>query len=141
MKKRNLFIAVSIIIVIATGCSTQRDNSSDKVSTKAVSVSVAEVESTSDSSSTEMENTAGTSTENDVTKEKGATITGTISDIKDFMFIITDKNGVAYVLSFDGEKPKGLSDVKEGDTVTVAYTGELEETEAFTGTVISVTKN
>lgn len=88
-----------------------------------------------------MENTAGTSTENDLTKEKGATITGTISDIKDFMFIITDKNGVAYVLSFDGEKPKGLSDVKEGDTVTVAYTGELEETEAFTGTVISVTKN
>ena len=45
-----------------------------------------------------------------------------------------------YVLSFEGEKPEGLSSVKEGDTVSVVYTGKLEETEAFTGTVISVTK-
>ena len=36
--------------------------------------------------------------------------------------------------------PEGLSDVKEGDEVTVTYTGELSEVDAFTGTIISVEK-
>ena len=93
-------------------------------------VSTSRTESTSDASSAE----------NDMAAENESTITGIISDIKDFMFIITDGDGVDYVLSFEGEKPEGLSSVKEGDTVSVVYTGKLEETEAFTGTVISVTK-
>ena len=42
-------------------------------------------------------------------------------------------------MSFDAT-PEGLSDVKNGDTVTVTYTGELSEVDAFTGTVISVKK-
>ena len=37
--------------------------------------------------------------------EEASVITGKISDIKDFMFVITDKNGVEYALSFEGEKP------------------------------------
>ena len=31
-------------------------------------------------------------------------------------------------------------DIKEGDEVTVTYTGELSEVDAFTGTIISVEK-
>ncbi len=53
------------------------------------------------------------------------------------MFNITDSEGTSFVLSFDAT-PEGLSDVKNGDTVTVTYTGELSEVDAFTGTVISV---
>ena len=55
------------------------------------------------------------------------------------MFNITDSEGTYFVLSFDAT-PEGLSDVKNGDTVTVTYTGELSEVDAFTGTVISVKK-
>jgi len=57
------------------------------------------------------------SSENDITTEEESTITGKISDIKDFMFVVTDKDGVEYALSFEGDKPEGLSAVKEGDTV------------------------
>ena len=68
-------------------------------------------------------------------------ITGTISDIKSFMFVITDKERHEYVLTFEqGKEPEGLSAVKDGDQVTVTYTGELNEADAFTGTVISVEK-
>ena len=74
-----------------------------------------------------------------MTKDESV-ITGEISDIKDFMFVITDKDGVEYALSFEGEKPEGLSAVKDGDTVSVIYTGKLEQAEAFTGTIVSVTK-
>lgn len=42
-------------------------------------------------------------------------------------------------MTFD-TAPEGLSDVKEGDKVTVTYTGELSEVDAFTGTIISVEK-
>lgn len=55
------------------------------------------------------------------------------------MFNITDSEGTSFVLSFDAT-PEGLSNVKNGDTVTVTYTGELSEVDAFTGTVISVKK-
>lgn len=57
------------------------------------------------------------SSENDITTEEESAITGKISDIKDFMFVVTDKDGVEYALSFEGDKPEGLSAVKEGDTV------------------------
>ena len=72
--------------------------------------------------------------------EEASVITGKISDIKDFMFVITDKNGAEYALSFEGEKPGGLFAVKDGDMVSVVYTGNLEQVEAFTGTIVSVTK-
>ena len=57
------------------------------------------------------------SSENDITTEEESAITGKISDIKDFMFVVTDKDGVEYALSFEGDKPEGLYAVKEGDTV------------------------
>ena len=43
-------------------------------------------------------------------------------------------------LTFESKKPEGLSAVKDGDMVSVVYTGNLEQVEAFTGTIVSVTK-
>jgi hypothetical protein len=71
---------------------------------------------------------------------KQSTLTGTISDIKDFMFTIT-ADGTDYEFSFEqDQKPDGLSDVKDGDKVTVTYTGTVSEVDAFSGTVLSVKK-
>ena len=69
-----------------------------------------------------------------------STMTGTISDIKDFMFTIT-ADGTDYAFNFEqDQKPDGLSDVKDGDKVTVTYTGTVSEVDAFSGTVLSVKK-
>ena len=35
---------------------------------------------------------------------------------------------------------KAFADVKDGDTVTVTYTGTVDEVDAFDGTVLSVKK-
>ena len=80
-------------------------------------------------------NTADTVTETGEEK----ILTGTVEEIKDFMFIVTDDNGTSYELSFD-TKPQGLDGVSTGDKVKVTYTGELSEVDAFTGTIISVEK-
>ena len=48
-------------------------------------------------------------------------LTGTIDEIKDFMFVVTDANNTPYSFTFE-EKPEGLENVSNGDTVTVTYT-------------------
>ena len=65
------------------------------------------------------------------------TLTGTLDEVKDFMFVVTDKDGVSYALNFE-KKPEGLADVSVGDSVTVTYTGELSEIDPFTGTILRV---
>ena len=130
MKKRNVFVATCVTLMLVAGCSAQKGEVSSAASTQIVSTSIAE--STLDVSSTK-------SGENRMAEEE-STLTGTISDIKDFMFVITDKNGVEYALTFESKKPEGLSAVKDGDMVSVVYTGNLEQVEAFTGTIVSVTK-
>ena len=75
--------------------------------------------------------------ENENTEEKE--LTGTIEDIKDFMFDITDANGACYSFTFD-KKPEGLENVSNGDNVTVKYTGTISEVDPFEGEVISVEK-
>lgn len=70
---------------------------------------------------------------------EGKELTGTIDEIKDFMFVVTDKNGTSYGFTFE-EKPEGLENVSEGDTVTVKYTGTISEVDPFDGEVISVEK-
>lgn len=77
-----------------------------------------------------------TQTDNTDTEQ---TVTGTIDEIKDFMFIVTDDSGNSYEFSFE-TKPDGLDDVQAGDKVKVTYTGELSEVDAFTGKIISVEK-
>lgn len=64
---------------------------------------------------------------------------GTIGEIKDFMFVVTDKDGNAYSFSFE-TKPEGLDDVAEGDNVIVEYTGDLNQVDAFDGQIISIRK-
>lgn len=66
------------------------------------------------------------------------TITGTLGEIKDFMFELKDEKGTTYALSFEGEKPEGLADMETGDKVTVTYTGELSVVDPFVGTIVSV---
>ena len=60
-----------------------------------------------------------------------------LDEVKDFMFVVTDKDGVSYALNFE-KKPEGLADVSVGDSVTVTYTGELSEIDPFTGTILRV---
>lgn len=76
----------------------------------------------------------GTSTED------ASTVTGVITEIKDFMFVIEDNEGMSYGFTFEGDMPQGLENVTEGDEVIVTYTGEVSEVDAFTGEVISVEK-
>lgn len=128
MKKRNVFAAAAVSLILATGCGAQP--SSQPVPSSAETVST-QVSKPADASSNE--------TSSADTDAETSSITGTIDEIKDFMFHITDSDGTSYALSFDAT-PEGLSDVKNGDMVTVIYTGELSEIDAFTGTVISVKK-
>ena len=66
------------------------------------------------------------------------TLTGTLDEVKDFMFVVTDDNGDSYALTLGGNAPEGLSEREVGDGVTVTYTGELSVVEAVTGQVLSV---
>ena len=66
------------------------------------------------------------------------TLTGTLDEVKDFMFVVTDDKGDSYALTFDGDAPEGLKDQTVGSRVTVTYTGELSVVDAFTGQVLSV---
>ena len=63
-------------------------------------------------------------------KQEGTTeekeVTGTIDEIKDFMFVVTDENDTPYSFTFE-EKPEGLENVSNGDTVTVRYTGTISD--------------
>ena len=114
MKKRNVFFVICATLLLATGCyGKERGTPSIEPSQM---VNSQKLEDTSDVPSSE----------NDTMTKDESVITGEISDIKDFMFVITDK--------------EGLSAVKDGDTVSVIYTGKLEQAEAFTGTIVSVTK-
>ena len=64
-------------------------------------------------------------------------LTGTLDDVKDFMFVVTDSTGVSYALSSE-ETPEGLAECRTGTDVTVRYTGKLSEVDAFTGEILSV---
>ena len=70
---------------------------------------------------------------------EGKELTGTIDEIKDFMFVVTDKDGTSYGFTFE-EKPEGLENVSNGDTVIVKFTGTVSEVDPFEGEVISVEK-
>lgn len=71
--------------------------------------------------------------------EEQQTLTGTLDEVKDFMFVVTDDQNSAYVFSTEeGSTPPGLADVSAGDRVTVTYTGTLSELDGLDGTVVSV---
>lgn len=94
--------------------------------------------SDSSSVSTKTESTQAPSSQTE--QEDVSTISGTISEIKDFAFTLETDDGNAYMLTFENP-PEGLDQVKENDSVTVKYSGELSEIDPFKGEVISVEKN
>lgn len=83
------------------------------------------------------DNTITNNSEEGTAEEKE--LTGTIDEIKDFMFVVTDENDIPYSFTFE-EKPEGLENVSNGDTVTVKYTGTISEVDPFEGEVLSVEK-
>lgn len=82
---------------------------------------------------------ANTKDEGDKGSQEEKELTGTIDDIKDFMFVVTDDKDTPYSFTFD-EKPDGLEGVASGDKVTVKYTGTISEVDPFEGKIISVEK-
>jgi len=72
-------------------------------------------------------------------EESVSEVTGTLDEIKDFMFVVTDDAGVSYAFSFE-DKPEGLEQAAVGDKVIVKYTGTISEVDPFMGEVLSIEK-
>ena len=118
MKKTYFAIlGAAAILSLATACSSQNVNESTAN------------ESSQSASSGSSSNGMDESSPMDDLKE----------DAKDTLLPSAD--GTDYAFSFEqDQKPDGLSDVKDGDKVTVTYTGTVSEVDAFSGTVLSVKK-
>ena len=119
MKKKVVMMVVTMAMAAAmmTGCGAKSDNAG-----------AAQQEET-----TQQE---GTATEGQ--SEETSTFTGTLDEVKDFMFVVTGEDGTCYEFTFDEEKSEGLDSVNVGDKVTVTYTGTASEVDPFDGEVISV---
>ena len=135
--EKNLLLTAALagVLALATACSSQG------TTTATTAAQTTAAETTAAKETAEVKETADAKeTTEKADEEKESTMTGTISDIKDFMFTITS-DGNDYAFTFDNDKkPEGLSEVKDGDKVTVTYTGTVNEVDAFDGTILSVTK-
>ena len=128
MKKR-IFIMLLVLTVSAGvmgGCSQLPLQDADAAGT---SIQQGEVVQEDKAEAAKLENT----------EEEVSEVKGTVDEIKDFMFIVTDDNKVSYAFSFE-EKPEGLDEVAVGDKVIVKYTGKVSQVDPFTGEVLSVEK-
>lgn len=145
--KKNLLLTAALagVLALATACSSQSTTTATTAAqTTAAETTAAketaEVKETADAKETadKKETTDAKETTEKADEEKESTMTGTISDIKDFMFTITS-DGNDYAFTFDNDKkPEGLAEVKDGDKVTVTYTGTVSAVDAFSGTIVSV---
>ena len=144
MKKRALIMmSTAMVMVFAAACSSKNTPSATASETTAT---VAETTQQETPASYEVKPRTDEAKDSEESKadsaadQEEASMTGTISDIKDFMFTITF-DGQDYGFSFDqNEKPQGLDSVKDGDTVMVTYTGTVNTVDAFTGKILSVEK-
>lgn len=140
MKRKYVLAVLAVTCTIfAAGCGAKADVPQNTAQTEVKDNTQADG-STDSADSTisgdKAEDDDKTQTDNTDTEQ---TVTGTIDEIKDFMFIVTDDSGNSYEFSFE-TKPDGLDNVQAGDKVKVTYTGELSEVDAFTGKIISVEK-
>lgn len=123
MKKKLITIVIGAMLCagLFAGCG-QSDTKQDKAA-----------------AGTENAKQADTKDEGDKDSQEEKELTGTINDIKDFMFVVTDDKDTPYSFTFD-EKTDGLESVASGDKVTVKYTGTISEVDPFEGKIISVEK-
>lgn len=123
MKKKLITIVIGAMLCagLFAGCG-QSDTKQDKAA-----------------AGTENAKQADTRDEGDKDSQEEKELTGTIDDIKDFMFVVTDDKDTPYSFTFD-EKPDGLESVASGDKVTVKYTGTISEVDPFEGKILSVEK-
>jgi hypothetical protein len=123
MKKKLITIVIGAMLCagLFAGCG-QSDTKQDKAA-----------------AGTENAKQADTKDEGEKDSQEEKELTGTIDDIKDFMFVVTDDKDTPYSFTFD-EKPDGLESVASGDKVTVKYTGTISEVDPFEGKIISVEK-
>ena len=151
--KKNLLLTAALagVLALATACSSQGTTTATTAAqTTAAETTAAKetaevketanVKETADAKETadKKETADAKETTEKADEEKESTMTGTISDIKDFMFTITS-DGNDYAFTFDNDKkPEGLAEFKDGDKVTVTYTGTVSAVDAFSGTVVSV---
>lgn len=135
MRKKTIYVLATVMCMsIFTACgSTNRADAGNEVQQEVQQAGAEGNAETEIQTESVPENTAEA-----VTGEE-KTLNGTVDEIKDFMFIVTDDSGASYELSFDA-KPQGLENVSVGDKVKVTYTGELSEVDAFSGTIVSVEK-
>lgn len=132
MKKKVAAIVLGIMFCagLTAGCGQKQTDQANVETTKQDNAETTKQDNAVAGNSEEKENEE-TAQENEVT--------GTIDDIKDFMFVVTDENDTPYSFTFE-EKPEGLESVNNGDTVTVKYTGTISEVDPFEGEVLSVEK-
>ena len=132
MKKKVAAIVLGIMFCagLTAGCGQKQADQANVETTKQDNVETTKQDNVVAGNSEE-EKKEETTQENEVT--------GTIDDIKDFMFVVTDENDTPYSFTFE-EKPEGLESVNNGDTVTVKYTGTISEVDPFEGEVLSVEK-
>lgn len=149
-KKYVLLVSGLLALSLAAGCGSKTGVTADTAKPEVQESQTAEetpaAQDSETAAATETQNPAdvsSTETNAEVSgTDSGAeekTLVGTMEEIKDFMFIVTDEAGTSYEFSFD-TKPDGLDDVKAGDKVQVTYTGEISEVDPFEGTIISVVK-
>lgn len=139
--KKNLLLTAALagVLALATACSSQSTTTATTAAQTTAAETTAAKETAEVKETADKKETADAKeTTEKADEEKESTMTGTISDIKDFMFTITS-DGNDYAFTFDNDKkPEGLAEVKDGDKVTVTYTGTVSAVDAFSGTVVSV---
>ena len=145
--KKNLLLTAALagVLALATACSSQGTTPATTAAQTTAAETTAAKETADKKETADAKETAdkketadAKETTEKADEEKESTMTGTISDIKDFMFTITS-DGNDYAFTFDNDKkPEGLAEVKDGDKVTVTYTGTVSAVDAFSGTVVSV---
>ena len=139
--KKNLLLTAALagVLALATACSSQGTTTATTAAQTTAAETTAAKETAEVKETANVKETADAKeTTEKADEEKESTMTGTISDIKDFMFTITS-DGNDYAFTFDNDKkPEGLAEVKDGDKVTVTYTGTVSAVDAFSGTVVSV---
>ena len=139
--KKNLLLTAALagVLALATACSSQSTTTATTAAQTTAAETAAAKETAEVKETANVKETADAKeTTEKADEEKESTMTGTISDIKDFMFTITS-DGNDYAFTFDNDKkPEGLAEVKDGDKVTVTYTGTVSAVDAFSGTIVSV---